>query len=408
MRERASRDKGIWIEWVVGATFALWTVMQLLTFHSSLLASAWSGLPSVLPFCRALVFGALLVSIAYRGVSCTPRARIVLLVALVVALFYRARAGEDNRLIMLVLFLMASKDMDPSRLIRCYLVGACVTIVALFFLTRIALGSGLGLIGTFMQATTQGMEHAKTFACLLLGVSAGLAASIKTDSRLWIPACVICALCGVFCLVALHLSICGLIQLLLAAGIAFSALAPHVCERITGARATRIAVAAIPIALCVLMLVLTVLYDPNSPFFTAIDKVLFGRLSQAHAAFAYAGPYVGVGRLDQKMGELAVQGQFMYYDDACGYVFWALNYGLVPMALIAALYVNTVLTSEGEPQIFPIWLTFVLIGAFLLFETSPSLLELNPSILLLAAGLGSTAPESQLQTPRLVIGLEEE
>lgn len=471
--ERGALSAGLWLEWLVGAALALWTGYEVLTFHSQLLAG-WELLPYAQFVVRSLVFAALIAAIACRDVAGDLRSRVILFVGLVAALLFRARAGGDNRLIILVLFLMAVQGMDYWRVALAYACGAFVALVGLAFLVLRAGMAGPDPVGMLTTVGSSGMEHVKSAGCLLLGASAALvsgacsrsrrvagatdgdhlascphdgarhasdanagaghAASVTDGARhaaeassearhaagvtggakhtadtngaaqhaagtnaegrdahaswRWIVACMVCVICGVVSLAIWGLPLCGGIELVLAAGVAFSGLAPELDRRVAGSRAVRVAVAAIPIALCALALITCAFYDAGNPLLAGLDRLMGGGLARAHEAFAYAGPYVAVGSTNDRLGELAAQGQFVFFDGACAYVFWAINYGLIFMAFLGVLYVLTVFAMPDAAASISLWLVFVLIAVYLLFETNPSLLEFNPTILLLAAGLG--------------------
>lgn len=460
--ERGALSAGLWLEWLVGAALALWTGYEVLTFHSQLLAG-WELLPYAQFVVRSLVFAALIAAIACRGVAGDLRSRVILFVGLVAALLFRARAGGDNRLIVLVLFLMVVQGMDYWRVALAYACGAFVALVGLAFLVLRAGMAGPDPVGVLTAVGSSGMEHVKSAGCLLLGVSAALAAGACSRSRRvagatdgdnlasgphggarhasdanagaghaasvtdgarnaadvtggakhaadtngaaqhtagtnaegrdahaswrWIVACMICVICGVLSLAIWGLSLCGGIELVLAAGVAFSGLAPELDRRVAGSRAVRVAVVVIPIALCALALIACAFYDAGNPLLAGLDRLMGGGLARAHEAFAYAGPYVAVGSTNDRLGELAAQGQFVFFDGACAYVFWAINYGLIFMVFLGVLYVLTVFAMRDAAASVSLWLVFALIAVYLLFETNPSLLEFNPTILLLAAGL---------------------
>lgn len=363
-----------WYTYMVGAALALWTACQFLFVHSALLPTAVPALVEAPRYCHPFVLGFLIVPIIFRRSPMGWVSRVLYGVGIFVALMYRFRAG-DNRLIVLMLFLMAARNMDFRVLIVFFGAAVCLSFGLNFVAAQMVDPSGIESYGPFAHFFLGSLKHSSFISCLLYGLVAGFACWLERESRGRIILCVVGAVAVVLCFVVLRSKVGALFQALLCGGILIDTFAPDLANRVVRSRAGGVVPWVLPIVLGVLTLLVVALMG-DSPVVGGLDRILLGRLEAARQAFEDVGSYGIIARA----GSRSVVGI-----SECAYTYWALNYGVVALAMLMALGAQSVRGRDVDDGSFMRRYLLMLAALYMLYETFPTYLEFNPTILVLVA-----------------------
>lgn len=376
-----------WQEALVAAALFLWVFGQLLFSFSSVVGSrpriAGMGIDS---FYKPLVMCALAVVIIVRRKSMRPAMYVALGCVAVVFCISFLRTEESQFLVLLV-FLVAIQGMRIRVLFRSMLAGMLAALVVVLLLGMLGSSTVRYDSPNGFLVSCYGFVHPNSYGCLLFGITTTMVLSFDLK-RTWLPLAVLCLGSAACTLLLLSCRTAAVLQVALAVFCLAYGLAHGPIDALCAHRATRVVIAAIPIALVIAYVALLVAFVNGNEFAAAVNSVIGHRMSQAAETFASSGftlfgrPFEGVSMFESYQSTKA----FASIDSA--YYRGALVNGIASMICCAILYVRSVL-SDGHKD-WP-WASILVIALlyslYLTTETAPTFVTINASLLFLTAGV---------------------
>jgi len=323
------------LEAFIGAALVFWLVARVVLVHSLISDSNWAVYNQPYSFAVAVVAGCLLAALAYKGLDFELPGIVGVFCLLFGTLAFWSATG-DSRPIVLVLFLVAARDMDLVRLLRFFGIGTLVAIVAAAI--AVAIFAALGkldapddqilLIGAFKEPSM--------LACLLFGALCCVFINARGNSRICVALVIACLFCSVAAFVLLHAKRCGLLMIVLAACVFVDNRFHDSLNAAFAKRSTNWLIAALPIAL----------------FCLSNDIFKLYAIGEQTSGFAVAVP----------------------------------SFGYAITACFIVLYIRAILLGSVSDQRFAFSIVFILYAFYLLLEQYPLNLEFNCSLLLLSLG----------------------
>ena len=287
----------------------------------------------------------------------------------------------------LFLFLLAIRGIRLEVLFRYYLVtvlAALVMVLALSMLPSVTVryDSPNGFL-----VSAYGFGHPNTYGCLLFAITTAMVLAFDLR-RTWLPLavlCVACSLCSFFLFSCRSVTVLemGLAVFVVAYGLWRDPM-DSLCSR----RGVRIAVAAFPIVLACVLLLLFVLFLQGNEFAMTVDRMLGARMQQARGVFEQEGGFTLFGRALRgvSMFETYTSTKAFVGVDST-YYRYSLVEGVASMVCWAVVYVRAMLKGETKRSKTVFMAIAVLYSLYFITETSPTFLALNCSLLFLSEGI---------------------
>lgn len=325
------------LEAFVEIVLAFWVIGRVAFVHSAIAGTNWAAWHEPYSFVLAITIGCLIAALACKGLDLELPGIVGLCCLLFAALALWCKNGDAQPLV-LALFIVAAKGMNPTRLLRFFGISvfASIVIAALAVAVFSALGKIDGMDGR--PPVVNAFDEPSMIACLLFGALCAAFINLKDSSHLHVALVIACLLCAAAAFTFLHAKRCGLLIVALAACVLADGRFRDTLYKLFSKRSTSWLVAALPIALLCL----------------ANDALSFYAIGERAGGFAIAIP----------------------------------SFGYAVVVCFATLYVRTALLGIGEGRRFAVAIVFTLYALYLLFEPLPLNLEFNCALLLLSAGLG--------------------
>ena len=235
------------LELFVGLTLAFWTFFRVLLVHSSLASSYWVGTNKPMQYVQAIVLGLLIAAVACKELDLKPVGMALLFCLLFSSVSLWRMEGNLN-LLVLALFLVASRGMSLRRLARYYIAAVIAAIAAAVLLVcamKVRHGEFVLKDALLLR---YGFENQYVMAVAIFSALAA-AAMIVRKQRLKHMLMVASALCAVVAFVPLHAKRMAIFMIALGACVYLTEIKRDDLLRLLSRREVRVALAALPIAL---------------------------------------------------------------------------------------------------------------------------------------------------------------
>lgn len=289
--------------------------------------------------------------------------------------------------LVLFLFLLAVRGIRLEVLFRLYLgtvLAALVTVLALSMLPSVTVryDSPNGFL-----VSAYGFGHPNTYGCLLFAITTAMALTFDLR-RTWLPLAVLCVACGLCSFFLCSCRSAAVLETGLAIFVVAYGLWHDPIDSLCSRRVTRIVVAAFPIVLACVLLLLFVLFLQGNEFAMAVDRMLGARMQQARGVFEQEGGFTLFGRALKgvSMFETYTSTKAFVGVDST-YYRYSLVEGIASMVCWAIVYVRAMLKRESGRSKTVFMALAALYSLYFITETSPTFLALNCSLLFLSEGV---------------------
>ena len=332
LRKRFDRPVGDYgHETLVGVAVAIWTFGQLVFTHATVGQLPFAREFSLGVCCASVALGCLVAAIASRQFEFEPAGLAGLGIFLFVAITVWNKL-RSPRLLVLLLLIVAARQMNVRRLLRFYVGGAVaalfvVAVLAVLGVTTINLNPSIGF----------GFANAKTVACLLMGIVAAIC--ISEDRRgMRVPCAVLCLLCVVVTMFVLRVRSYAVFMALMGVCV----LGRDVLARFAAG---------------------LMVHREFSSFVAALPIVLFCLSQDATKFYPFASFVNG------------------------GYKSILSQYGFATLCCMAMVYVRAVLLASREQHTVLAWALLCIYLLVCVREANVTLLEFNGMLLFFALGM---------------------
>lgn len=235
-----------WVNPLVGFALFVWTFGQIVFVHSNVSLLPFVVDNGIAQFHQAITVGCLVAALACRGMDFRPMGVVGLFCALFAALTVW-RQAHDPHLIVMLLLVIAAKDMDVSVLARRYVYGAFVGLLVVCVCVLCGAVSKNAFVVQDSLVAAYGFRNVMYVPCLLFSLPMGILMGMR-DAKLWryvIAAC----LAGALVEALLGAVVLAILLLLLAGGAFVRETRPGLWLRAMRGPSWRWLVALLPLAL---------------------------------------------------------------------------------------------------------------------------------------------------------------
>ena len=314
-------------------------------------------------------------------VTRTPRLRtshiaaIALLLPLL--LFSYSRCWDGGFVLSLFVAVSVSR-LDLRQLCRTYAVAALFAVVVSMALSFAGILPKLAVVPNARVVFTYGYPHPNTTGALIFGALSAL--TYAEWHRTWRAVTALSVVSGILTYVALSSHAAAASCILLACSNLVGHLGAVESLSASSPQIHRVPLIVIPLILLGGMLVLTAIYDADNALMARINSLTHNRVHYAHAYYVELGGFTAFGR--PELTADMYNGGSSFWGVDSGYSYFALDYGLIPLAVLAALYLART-RRLAERHDFALTIIILLGFLYLVIERAPLYLYLSPWFLFL-------------------------
>lgn len=329
----------------------------------------------------------------------------VALVVFTLLLFSYSRCYDDSLVLSLFVALCvvhgASTAVEDELRTLCRICGIALTCAALAAITLSFLHilPSRGMVPNARVVFTYGTPHPNSLGALIFGAMAAL--TYAEWSRTWQTLTVLSLAAAAFTYVALS-SHAAAVACLLLVGVQ---IVGHIqigalcLGDMPPRRVHQALLVVVPMVLLIGMLVMTAVYNSDNTVMTRLNGLTHGRIHYAHAYYEELGGFTIFGRSELTADQYNGRSAFWGVDS--GFCFFALEYGMVPMAVLTAIYLAST-RRIARRRDFALTALILLGFLYLVIERVPFSLYTTPWLLLIVSGAFFRQTETTKATGRYV------
>ena len=376
-----------WQETLICLALVIWTFGQV-TFGLSSDQTAIAPLSklNLENVYKPLTICILMTVILVRGLHMRPigYVGIALLVGTMVVSYQRT--GYIWQLVLL-LFLLAIKGVRLEVLFRFYLGALLAAFVTVLVLSSLPTAMVRFYTPNGFLVSSYGFKHPNTYGFMIFAITTAMALSFDLR-RAWLPLAVLCVVCGLFAFFLLSCRTVAVLEIGLALFVVAYGLWRDPIDRLCSFRVTQIVVAAFPIVLACVLLVMLLLYMQGNDFAVTVDRLVSKRITQACEMFEREGVFTLFGRAHDSISLLESYTTVKtYVGTDSAYFHYPLVEGIASMVCWAVVYVRAVLKGKLMRSKAIFMAIAVLYSAYFVTENAPTFLTLTCSLLVLSEGI---------------------